>query len=136
MKTYHSIYIYNRHQQKQKTHVDTRWISKCVYSCIYKGPSGHPSVYIQKYIYPQANAAPRYNNGLTSLYTTKTNMYIIHHSGSLYRTTTCSSLRRRWWPTTTYPRRWWTTHRTLLPRRQASTRHSRQHCCSSHYGPP
>jgi hypothetical protein len=56
-------------------------------------------------------------NGLTNLYTTKTKMYIIHHSGCLYRTTTCSSLRRRWWPTTTCPRRWWrTTHRTLLPR--------------------
>jgi hypothetical protein len=44
---------------------------KYVYSCIYKIPSGHPNVYIQKYMYLQANAAPRYKNGLTSLYTTQ-----------------------------------------------------------------
>jgi hypothetical protein len=102
---------------------------------IYQGLSGHPNVYIQKYMCPQASTTPRYKNRLTSLYTTK-KIYIIHQSWCLYRTTTCSSLRRRWWPTTTCPRRWWTTHRTLLPRRQASTSHRSKHCCSPHYGPP
>jgi hypothetical protein len=105
---------------------------------IYIYISAHQAIQMftyKKYMYPQANAAPRYKNRLTSLSTKRYTSYI--KSRCLYLTPTCSSLRRRWWPTPTCPRQWRrTTHRTLLPRRQASTSHRGQHSCSSHYHPP